>query len=63
MRFPVYTATMILPGVGPAMMVDVEVAGTVYLANGTVIGYDREATSNTFLDPKKTCKTKLYRDI
>ena len=41
MRFPVYTATMIFPGVGPARMGYVEVDRTVYLANGTVVGPGR----------------------
>ena len=36
---PDYTATTILSGVGPARMVYVDVAGNVYLTNGTIIGY------------------------
>ena len=56
---PDYTATTVLPGVGPARMVYVEVAGTVYLTNGTVIGYVREGAFTTFPDPGQTYKTQM----
>jgi len=56
---PDYTATTILPGVGPARMVYVEVAGTAYLTNGTVIGYVKEGAFTTFPDPGQTYKTQM----
>ena len=56
---PDYTTTTVLPGVGPARMVYVEVAGTVYLTNGTVIGYVREGAFTTITDPGQTYKTPM----
>jgi len=56
---PDCTATTVLPGVGPARMVYVEVAGTVCLTNGTVIGYVREGAFTTFPDPGQKYKTPM----
>ena len=56
MFLPDFIAATIFPGVGAARMVDVEVAGIVCLDNGTVIGYDGEAASNTIYDQNEVCK-------
>jgi len=58
---PDFTATTILPGAGPGRMVYVEVAGTVFLTNGTIIGYLRDYTFQFFPEPKQPYKTPMVR--
>ena len=55
---PDYTATTILSGAGPARMVYVDVAGTVYLTNGTIIGLCGMGFQ-FFPEPQQTYKTPM----
>jgi hypothetical protein len=54
-----YTTATIFSGVGSARMVYVDVAGTVYLTNGTLIGFMREGVFNLFPDPQQTYKSPM----
>ena len=54
-----YTATTVISGVGSSRMVYVDVAGTVYLTNGTLIGFMRDGAFNLFPDPQQTYKSPM----
>jgi hypothetical protein len=54
-----YSALTVLPGSGPGRMVYVEVAGKVYLTNGTVIGYLQGGNFQFFPDPKQPYKSPM----
>jgi len=56
---PDYTATTVISGVGSARMVYVDMAGTVYLTNGTLIGFIRDGAFNLFPDPQQTYKSPM----
>jgi len=56
---PDYTATTILPVMGSGRMVYVDVAGTVFLTNGTIIGYLRDYTFQFFPEPQQPYKTPM----
>ena len=56
---PDYTATTGISGVGSSRMVYLDVAGTVYLTNGTLIGFMRDAVFNLFPDPQQTYKSPM----
>ena len=56
---PDYTAATIFSGAGSARMVCVAVAGTVYLTNGTLIGFMRDGAFNLFPDPQQTYKSAM----
>ena len=47
-----YTATTVISGAGSSRMVYVDVVGTVYLTNGTLIGFMRDGAFNLFPDPQ-----------
>jgi len=56
---PDFTETTILPGAGPARMVYVDVADTIYLTNGTIIGYLRDGVFRFLPDPQQPYKTPM----
>lgn len=56
---PDYTAQTVISGIGPARMVYVDVAGTVYLTNGALIGFMRDGAFNFFPDPQQTYKSPI----
>ena len=56
---PDFTETTILPGAGPARMVYVDVADTIYLTNGTIIGYLRDGVFHFLPDPQQPYKTPM----
>jgi hypothetical protein len=56
---PDYTATTVIPGVGSSRMVYVDVAGTVFLTNGTIIGYLRDYIFQFFPEPQQPYKTPM----
>jgi len=56
---PDYTATTILPVMGSGRMVYVDVAGTVYLTNGTIIGYLQGDNFQSFPNPEQTYKSPM----
>jgi hypothetical protein len=56
---PDYTAATVFSGAGSARMVYVDVAGTVYLTNGTLIGFMQDGAFNFFPDPQQTYKSTM----
>ncbi len=56
---PDYTATTVLSGAGPARMVYVDVTGTVYLTNGTLIGFIKDGAFNLLPDPQQIYKSPM----
>jgi len=56
---PDYTAATIISGAGSSRMVYADVAGTVYLTNGTLIGFMRDGAFNLFPDPQQFYKSPM----
>ena len=56
---PDYTATTVISGVGSARMVYMDVAGSVFLTNGTIIGNLRDYTFQFFPEPQQPYKTPM----
>jgi hypothetical protein len=56
---PDYTAATVISGVGSAQMVYVDVAGAVFLTNGTLISFIRDEVFNLFPDPRQTYKSPM----
>ena len=56
---PDYTPTTVISGVRSSRMVYVDVAGTVYLTNGNLIGFMRDGAFNFFPDPQQIYKSPM----